>query len=79
MNFMGSIKGIPRAVNKRNKTQQRLFDLRLANQLSQRELAEKSGVARNTIMRIENGDVVPNMETCQRICDALNVSLGEVF
>ncbi|MBR3417951.1 MAG: helix-turn-helix transcriptional regulator [Oscillospiraceae bacterium] len=70
---------IPRAVNKREKHHCRLYELRMAKKMSQRELAELSGVARNTIMRIENGDVTPNMATIQKLCKALNVSIGEVF
>ena len=70
---------IPRAVHKREKHHCRLYELRMAKKMSQRELAELSGVARNTIMRIENGDVTPNMAKIQKLCKALNVSIGEVF
>lgn len=76
---MAAIKGKPQNKNTRTKNHNRLFDVRMAQQISQRELANISGVSRTTIMRIENGDNIPNMDTCRKICAALNVTIGEVF
>lgn len=71
--------GKPQEKNRRDKKHSRLYDVRIRAELSQRELAQISGVSRNTIMRIENGDTTPNMDTCRKICTALNVTIGEVF
>lgn len=76
---MAAPMGKPQDKKKRDKHHSRLYDIRISQKLSQRELAELSGVTRNTIMRIENGDVTPNMATIQKLCKALNVSIGEVF
>lgn len=72
-------KRLPRAVPRRDKNHNRLYDVRVGKKLSQRELAEMSGVARNTIMRIENGDVYPSIESCRKICSVLGVTVSEVF
>ena len=72
-------KRLPRAVPRRDKNHNRLYHIRVDKKISQRELAELSGVSRNTIMRIENGDVQPNMDSCRKICSALGVSVTEVF
>ena len=76
---MAAPMGKPQNKNRRAKNHNRLYDIRIEKGLSQRELANLSGVSRNTITRVENGDVAPNMETCRKICNALNVSIGEVF
>lgn len=57
----------------------KLYQIRVAKNISQRELAEAIGVGRNTITRIELGSVVPNLDTCKRICKYLGVTLDEVF
>ncbi|MDD5947194.1 MAG: helix-turn-helix transcriptional regulator [Oscillospiraceae bacterium] len=57
----------------------KLQQIRSEKNISQRELAEAIGVSRNTINRIELGIVVPNLDTCKRICDYLGVTLDEVF
>ncbi len=76
---MAAPMGKPQEKKRRNKKHSRLYDVRTRAELSQRELAQLSGVNRNTIMRIENGDNTPNMDTCRKICNALNVTIGEVF
>ncbi len=76
---MAAPMGKPQEKNRRDKKKSRLYDVRTSAELSQRELAQLSGVSRNTIMRIENGDNIPNMDTCRKICAALNVTIGEVF
>ena len=75
----GAKRGIPRAVNRRDKQNSRLYQLRMDRNLSQRELAEMSGVDRTTIMHIENGDVVPSIDSCRKICSALGVTFTEIF
>lgn len=63
----------------REKHNNRLYDVRVEKNISQRKLAELSGLTRNTIMRIENGDVEPSIDSCRKICSALNVQVLEVF
>ena len=75
----GSKRGIPRAVNRRDKHQSRLYQLRMNKNLSQRELAERAGVTRNTVMLIENGDTLPNLDTVKKLCDVLGVELSDFF
>lgn len=70
---------IPRAVNKRDKHHCRLYDLRMAKKLSQRELAERSGVSRNTIMNLENGLTRANTTTIMKLCKVLDVEMGDFF
>ncbi|GAA0607559.1 hypothetical protein GCM10009001_26100 [Virgibacillus siamensis] len=41
--------------------------------LSQQDLADKIGVAKSTIGRIEAGNISPKVSTLQKIADALNV------
>ena len=47
--------------------------------LSQAELAEKSGVTRQTINAIEKGDYNPTINLCVAICKALGKTLDELF
>ncbi len=63
----------------REKHNNRLYDVRVEKNISQRKLAELSGLTRNTIMRIENEDVQPSLDSCRKICAALGVKVTEVF
>ena len=48
--------------------------------MSQTELAEKSGVSRATIWKLETDDTAITMtSTLQKIANALGVSLDEIF
>jgi len=47
--------------------------------MTQAELAEKSGVTRQTIIAIEQGRFTPSLETAFRIARAFRVSLEEIF
>jgi len=47
--------------------------------MSQDELAQKSGLARPTISKIERGETIPSGLSRQKIADALSCTLGEVF
>lgn len=49
----------------------RLRDLRLAAELSQSELSEKSGIPKPTLSRYENDHVSPSLQTLERLADAL--------
>jgi transcriptional regulator with XRE-family HTH domain len=49
--------------------------LRARKQLTQRQLAAKSGVGTATVNRIEGGDYVPNLLTLERLARALDVPM----
>ena len=52
---------------------------RIECDLTQEQLAEKVGVARQTIGLIEAGKYNPSISLCIEICRALNKSLDELF
>lgn len=43
--------------------------------LSQQRLSEMTGVSKMTILRIENGDNLPNIDTLVKLMDALDLEL----
>ena len=49
------------------------------NEMTQQELADKTGVTRQTIVAIENGKYFPTLELAFRIARVFNTQLGEVF
>lgn len=51
--------------------------LRQAKLLTQRQLADRSGIALRTISGIERGCVCPRMSTRRRILRALGVPFGQ--
>lgn len=52
---------------------------RVAKDLSQQELADAVGVARQTINAIERGDYNPSIKLCISICKILDKKLDELF
>ncbi len=50
-----------------------------ADEMTQQELAEKSGASRQTIIAIESGKYSPSLELAFRIADAFGVKINEVF
>jgi putative transcriptional regulator len=50
-----------------------------ANEMTQQELAKKTGVSRQTIIAIESGKYAPSLELAVRIAHAFGVKLDEVF
>jgi putative transcriptional regulator len=50
-----------------------------ADEMTQQELADKTGVSRQTIVAIENGKYFPTLELAFRIAHTFKVSLDEVF
>ena len=56
----------------------RLRDLRKRGLLTQRELADKSGVGVTTIIRIERNQVEPQGRTIRRLAEALEVAPEEL-
>jgi putative transcriptional regulator len=51
----------------------------LADEMTQQELADKTGVTRQTIVAIENGKYYPTLELAFRIARVFNTPLEEVF
>ena len=56
----------------------RIRDKRTEAGLTQRELAEKAGIARELIARAETGTSVPDISTLIKIADALGCQLDEL-
>lgn len=50
-----------------------------ASEMTQQELAEKTGVSRQTIIAIEAGKYSPSLELAFLIADAFGVQIGDVF
>ena len=55
-----------------------LHGLRLKQEISQEALAQKAGVDRKTVNRIENGHFAPSLDTFFRICGALGANPVDV-
>ncbi len=56
-----------------------LLAWRRQKKLSQKELAEKTGLQRPYLSRLERGEADPSLSTLRRIAVALEVSLGELL
>lgn len=50
-----------------------------ASEMTQQELADRTGVTRQTIVAIENGKYFPSLELAFRIAHTFNVPLSDVF
>ena len=57
----------------------KLKSARALKDMSQKELAEKIGVSRQTMNAIENGDYNPTIKLCIAICKTLDKTLDELF
>ena len=57
----------------------RLRDLRIRQALSQRDLAEASGVTQSTIVRLEQGDPNVRPSTLRKLARALGVKPAELM
>lgn len=47
--------------------------------LTQKQLAEKVGISRQTMNAIERGEYNPTIKLCRAICRALGKSLDDLF
>ncbi len=56
-----------------------LKEIRSKLGMTQAELAEQVGVARVSIIAIENGRFIPTIETALRISHVLKVSIEKIF
>lgn len=52
---------------------------RTKKDMTQKDLAEKIGVSRQTIHAIEKGEYNPTIKLCLKICWALDTRLDELF
>lgn len=57
----------------------RVRELRLSSKMSQRDLAEDSGIRQALISQIERGEANPTLDSVVRIAMALDVDLAELF
>lgn len=62
-----------------NEIGERLRRLRVRNQLSQRKLAQQSGVANATISLIENNKLNPTVSMLKKVLDGIPVRMSEFF
>ena len=58
---------------------QRIRELREAKKLSQGEIEERTGLLRVYTSRVENGHIVPTLETLEKYALALEVPLYRLF
>ena len=56
-----------------------LIDARASQNLTQRELSERTGIAQTEISRIENGERNPSIKLLQRLADGLGMVLNVSF
>ncbi|MBM3805624.1 MAG: helix-turn-helix transcriptional regulator [Actinobacteria bacterium] len=52
---------------------------RIKLELSQDELAQRAGIERKTVNRIENGHFSPTLETITRLCIVLKIAPSTLF
>ena len=57
----------------------RLKSIRLARQISQRELAKRAGVTNSTISMIEKNSVSPSISSLKKVLNGIPISLVEFF
>lgn len=60
-------------IKKEKQIAQRLLDARTKRGLSQAVVADKAGIDRKTVNRIENNHFSPNLNTLFRLCEALAI------
>ena len=64
----------------KSRVQNRIRELRFRHgELTQQKLAEQIGVARQTIIAIEQGKFCPSLESALRIARAFSISVDEIF
>ncbi len=58
---------------------QAMLDARKASGLTQRDLADRTGIAQADISRLENGNANPSLRTLQRLADGMGMKLKLEF
>ena len=56
-----------------------IIEARTSNNLTQKELAERTGIAQTEISRIENGSRNPSIKLLQRLADGMGMVLNVYF
>lgn len=56
-----------------------IIEARTSNNLTQKELAERTGIAQTEISRIENGSRNPSIKLLQRLADGMGMVLNISF
>lgn len=57
----------------------KILNARRDLRLTQKELAEKSGLSTNYISRIERADVSPTIETLEKLIKALKIKSSDIL
>lgn len=58
---------------------QAMLDARKASGLTQKDLAERTGIAQADISKLENGNANPSLKTLQRLADGMGMKLKLEF
>ena len=58
---------------------QAMIDARKATGMTQKELAEKTGITQGDISRLENGSANPSLKTLQRLAEGMGMRLKLEF
>ena len=56
-----------------------VIDARISRNMSQKELAEKTGIAHTEISKLENGTRNPSIKLLQRLAEGMNMVLHVSF
>jgi len=56
-----------------------ILDARKAANITQKELAEKTGIAQSDISKIENGNANPSLKTIERIASGMGMTVRVEF
>lgn len=56
-----------------------IIDARISQNMTQKELAEKTGIAQTEISRLENGTRNPSIRLLQRLADGMGMVLNVSF
>lgn len=58
---------------------QAMLDARKASGLTQKDLADRTGIAQADISKLENGNANPSLKTLQRLADGMGMKLKLEF
>ena len=58
---------------------QRLYELRTAKGLSQGDVEKRTGLFRCYTSRVENGHIIPSLQTLEKYAGALEIELYQLF
>lgn len=56
-----------------------IIDARISQNMTQKELAEKTGIAQTEISKLENGTRNPSIKLLQRLADGMDMVLNITF